>query len=118
MRTAPRVYTAQVDIDRLQALIFALPNDQHVQVTLDDGRVFTGIVAGRPMTMQFFDPDGREGTNGTVRLEQPALEHPEQARWVDLFLDQIVEVRQLDRGEIEPRPAPGASDTVHRPRPN
>lgn len=115
MRTAPRVYTRQVDIDRLQSMIFALPNNQHVQVTLDDGRVFTGIVAGRPMTMQFFDPDGREGTNGTVRLEQPALEDPEQARWVDLFLDQIVEVRPLDRHEIEPRPAPGATDTRHRP---
>lgn len=115
MRTAPRVYTRQVDIDRLQSMIFALPNDRHVQLTLDDGRVLTGIVAGRPMTMQFFDAEGREGTNGTVRLEQPALEHPEDARWVDLFLDQIVEVRPLDRNEIAPRPASGASDTVHRP---
>lgn len=113
MRIAPRVYTAQADIDRLQALIPELPNDRHVRLTLDDGRVFTGIVAGRPMTMQFFDADGREGTNGTVRLEQPALDRPEDARWVDLFLDQIVEVRPLDRHELDPRPAAGASDTVH-----
>ncbi|HEY4555477.1 MAG TPA: DUF3247 family protein [Lysobacter sp.] len=118
MRIAPRVYTAQVDIDRLQARIFELPNDQHVELTLDDGRVLRGIVAARPMTMQFFDADGREGTNGTVRLEQPALEHPEDAAWTDLFLDQIVAVRHLDRNEIEPRPTPGASDTVHSPRPD
>ena len=118
MRIAPRVYTAQVDIDRLQSRIFELPNDQHVELTLDDGRVLRGIVAARPMTMQFFDADGREGTNGTVRLEQPALERPEQAQWVDLFLDQIVSVRHLDRHEIEPRLAPGASDSAHSSRPN
>ena len=118
MRIAPRVYTAQVDIDRLQARIFELPNDQHVELTLDDGRVLRGIVAARPMTMHFFDADGREGTNGTVRLEQPALERPEQAQWVDLYLDQIVSVRHLDRHEIEPRPAPGASESAHSPRPN
>ncbi|MGY3266928.1 MULTISPECIES: DUF3247 family protein [unclassified Lysobacter] len=116
MRIAPRVYTAQYDIDRLQAMIFELPNDEHVQLTLDDGRVLSGVIAGRPMTMQFFDPNGVEGTNGTVRLEQPALEHPEQARWVDLFLDQIVEVRHLDRHELAARPAAGASDSVHSSR--
>jgi hypothetical protein len=113
MRTAPRVYTAQVDIDRLQSLIPELPNDRRVEITLVDGRVFSGIVAARPMTMQFFDADGREGTNGVVRLEQPALEQPEDARWVDLFLDQIEAIRPLDRGELDPRPAAGASDSVH-----
>lgn len=99
MRIAPRVYTAQPDIDRLQAMAFELPNDEHVQLTLDDGRVFTGTIAARPITQQFFDPNGDEGTNGTVRLEQSALEHPTDARWVDLYLDQIVEVRHLDRDE-------------------
>ncbi len=103
MRIAPRVYTAQADIDRMQAMIFELPNDEHVQLTLPDGRVFTGIVAARPMTMQFFDPDGVEGTNGTVRLEQSALEHPEDARWVDLFLDQIVSIRHIARAEAAVR---------------
>lgn len=118
MRIAPRVYTDQVDIDRLQALTFELPNDRHVQLTLVDGRVFTGIVSGRPMTMQFFDPDGREGTNGTVRIEQPALDAPEEARRVDLFLDQIAEIRPLDRGELDARPEAGASDSLHSRRPH
>ncbi|WP_162823803.1 DUF3247 family protein [Lysobacter sp. TY2-98] len=107
MRIAPRVYTAQPDIDRLQAIALELPNDEHVQVTLDDGRVFTGIVAARPITQQFYDANGDEGTNGAVRLEQSALEHPEDARWVDLYLDQIVEVRHLDRDE------PGARHPLH-----
>ena len=118
MRIAPRVYIEQADIDRLQSMIFELPNDRRVQLTLVDGRVFTGIVAARPMTMQFFDADGREGTNGTVRLEQPALDRPEQARWVDLFLDQIAEIRPLDRGELDPRPEAGASDSEHSARPH
>ena len=99
MRIAPRVYTAQVDIDRLQARIFELPNDQHVELTLDDGRVLRGIVAARPMTMQFFDADGREGTNGTVRLEQPALERPEQASMGRI---------QFGRDECALSDAPGA----------
>jgi hypothetical protein len=89
-----------------------------VQLTLVDGRVFTGIVSGRPMTMQFFDADGREGTNGIVRIEQPALDAPEQARWVDLFLDQIAAIRPLDRGELDARPDAGASDSVHSSRPH
>lgn len=118
MRIAPRVYTRQVDIDRLQSMIQELPNDRHVRLTLDDGRVLTGIVSGRPMTMQFFDAEGREGTNGTVRIGQPAMEQPEQARWVDLFLDQIVEIRPLDRGELNARPDAGATDSLHTSRPH
>lgn len=118
MRTAPLVYTAQADIDRLQALIAELPTDRHVEVVLGDGRVFDGIVAEQPITVQFFDPDGREGTNGTLRLEQPALDSPERARRVDLFLHQIAEVRPLDRHELEPRPAAGATDSVHGARPH
>ncbi|GAB6194740.1 DUF3247 family protein [Lysobacter xanthus] len=117
MRIAPHVYTDRNDIDRLQAMLFDLPNGQAVRLTLDDGRVFEGIVSGRPMTMQFFDADGREGTNGTVRIEQPALDAPMQAGWVDLFLSQIADVRHLDRHELSPRPMPGASDTVHSPPP-
>ena len=113
MRIAPRDNTEQADIDRLQALIPQLANDRRVELTLADGRVFTGIVAARPMTMQFFDADGREGTNGVVRLEQPALDEPEQARHVDLFLDQIEAIRPLDRHELDPRPAAGASDSMH-----
>ncbi|TZF88235.1 DUF3247 family protein [Cognatilysobacter lacus] len=109
MRIAPRVYTDQADIDRLQALISELPNDRHVQLTLDDGREFVGVVSGRPVAMQFFDPDGHEGTNGIVRIEQPAMEQPEQARWVDLFLDQIIAVRPLDRGELGVHAGSGAN---------
>jgi hypothetical protein len=108
MRIAPRVYTEQADIDRLQSLIPELSNDRRVEVRLVDGRVFSGIVAARPMTTQFFDADGQEGTNGVVRLEQPALDHPEDAHRVDLFLDQIESIRPLDRHELDPQP-PGTN---------
>lgn len=101
MRIADTVHTAQVDIDRLQARISELPNDAHVELSLDDGRVLAGIVSGQPTIQQFFDRSGREGSNAVVRLEQPALDAPEQAGWTDLFLDRIVRVRALDRGELE-----------------
>jgi hypothetical protein len=102
MRIADTVYTRQVDIDRIQALIIALNNDDHVALTLDDGRVLRGIVAYKPTIQQFFDRSGREGSNATVRLDQPALEAPEQAGWIDVFLDRVVSVRHLDRHELEP----------------
>lgn len=102
MRIADTVYTAQVDIDRIQALILELHNDAHVALRLDDGSELRGIVAYRPTLQQFFDRSGREGSNATVRLEHPALEAPEQAGWIDVFLDRIVKVRHLDRHELEP----------------
>lgn len=102
MRIADKVYTSQVDIDRIQTLIVMLDNDDHVALRLDDGRELRGIVAFKPTIQQFFDRDGREGSNATVRLDEPALEEPEKAGWIDVFLDRVVEVRHLDRHELEP----------------
>ncbi len=115
MRIADTVYTAQVDIDRIQALIVQLDNDDHVALRLDDGRELRGIVAHKPTIQQFFDRGGREGSNATVRLDEPALEQPDTAGWIDVFLDRVVEVRHLDRHELEPwhpsRADPAASAT-------
>ncbi|PCR31580.1 hypothetical protein CQA89_32930, partial [Klebsiella pneumoniae] len=44
----------------------------HVEIELEDGAHLVGIVGARPSLQQFFDIEGREGTNGTVRLEKPA----------------------------------------------
>ena len=52
----------------------------------------------RAIALVFFGPDGREGTNAVVRLEQPALERPETAGWLDVWVDRIHEVRRLDPG--------------------
>ena len=102
MRIAETVYTAQVDIDRIQTLILQLNNDDHVALRLDDGSELRGIVAYKPTIQQFFDRSGREGSNATGRLDQPAREQPDAAGWPDLFLDRVVEVRHLDRHELEP----------------
>lgn len=118
MRIADTVYTRQVDIDRIQGLIAGLHNDDHVALALDDGRVLRGIVAMKPTIQQFFDRDGREGSNAIVRLDQPALEAPERAGWVDVFLDRVVAVRHLDRHELPAHGAatPGPSLRIDRPR--
>lgn len=118
MRIADTVYTRQVDIDRIQALIAGLHNDDRVALALDDGRVLRGIVAMKPTIQQFFDRDGREGSNAIVRLDEPALEAPERAGWVDVFLDRVVAVRHLDRHELGARD-PGARAPrlrIDRPR--
>jgi hypothetical protein len=97
MRNANRVYTARADIEDLQAKIAALPNGAHVELELEDGERLVGIVAGRPMPQQFFDFEGKEGTNATVRLERPALDHPMHTPAPrDVWLDRIVAIRRLD----------------------
>lgn len=102
MRIADTVYTSQPDIDRIQTLIKRLDNDDHVELTLNDGRVLRGVVAHKPSIQQFFDSGGREGSNALVRLVQPALDRPDEAGWLDVFLDRVVGVRHLDRHELEP----------------
>lgn len=97
MRNANRVFTSAEDIDRLRAKVEALPNGAHVEIELEDGERLVGIVAARPMLQQFFDFEGHEGTNGTVRIERPALENPTTAPLpLDLWLDRIRVVRRLD----------------------
>lgn len=102
MRIAQHVYTDQADIDRLQAMIPELPNGQPVALAMRDGTRLAGIVAVRPTIQQFFGPDGQEGSNALVRLEQPALVRPEAAGWVDVFLDEIVGIRHLEREDLLP----------------
>lgn len=97
MRNANRVFTAEADIEQLRAKVAALPNGAHVELELEDGERLVGIVAARPMLQQFFDFSGREGTNGTVRLERPALDDPDHTPAPrDVWLDRISVVRRLD----------------------
>ena len=97
--TAGRRRYVRDDIARVAAIqrnIERLPNGAHVLLGLEDGSEVTGIVAARPIAQMFFGPDGREGMNAVVRIEQPALDHPESAGWRDLWVDRIREVRRLD----------------------
>ncbi|WP_083491074.1 DUF3247 family protein [Stenotrophomonas terrae] len=68
-RTAPRVHTAQAEIEHLKALQLALDAELIVELRMKDGRVLKGTVAERPAVQQFRGPDEQEGTNGQVPLD-------------------------------------------------
>ena len=95
-RNAEHVYTEAADLERIREHIEQLPNGAHVQLQLQDGSALEGIVAARPIAQLFFGPDGNEGTNAVLRLEQPALDQPESAGWRDVWVDRIQTVRRLD----------------------
>lgn len=95
-RNAEHVYTEAADLERIREHIEQLPNGAHVQLQLQDGSALEGIVAARPIAQLFFGPDGNEGTNAVLRLEQPAMAAPEAAGWRDVWVDRILTVRRLD----------------------
>ena len=89
---AERVYTASDDIARLEALVLQLPDEARVELLLSDGGSITGVVSVRPTVQTFLDPQGEEGINGVLRIDDAA--DPSQAHYV--WLDRIREVRHLD----------------------
>ncbi len=97
-RNAEHVYTEADDLERIRQLVEQLPNGAHVRLRLQDGAELEGIVAARPIAQLFFGPDGSEGTNAVVRLEQRALSDPEGAGWRDLWVDRIRGIERLDPG--------------------
>ena len=92
-RIADHVYTDPSDIARLEGIVRALDIGDRVSLLLDDGEVVQGIVADKPRTQLFVNHEGREGMNGTVRLDEEAMVAPERAAWRDLMIDRIREVR-------------------------
>ncbi len=70
-RTAPRVHTAQADIEQLKALQLLLDAELVVELRMKDGSVLRGTVTERPAVQQFRDLDEQEGTNGQVPLDVP-----------------------------------------------
>lgn len=105
-RKAERVHTDPEAIARLQGLIAQLPAGARVSVLMEDGVEISGIVVARPMTQLFFSPDGMEGTNSLLRLEQPAMYNTETGNTVEIWLDRIALIRRLDPLE-QPGPVPG-----------
>lgn len=88
---AEHVYTTAEDIARLEARTGALPDEARVAVTLDDGSRVEGVVATRPVVQSFHDPQGREGINAVVRIDD--ARDPDRAHY--LWLDRIREIRAL-----------------------
>ena len=91
-RSAPRVCTARADIERVVALIAALPAHGHVVLRLRDGSTCAGVVRVRGSAGVFRDPQGLEGMNAGIILECP--DAPGAARHV--WLDQVEHVEHLD----------------------
>ena len=91
-KTAERVYTDDADIARLEGLMEQLPDEARVELLLADGSSIAGVVSVRPTVQTFLDPQGEEGINGVVRIDDAA--DPSQAHYV--WLDVIREVRRLD----------------------
>lgn len=72
------LYTRQADIERLEAMVQALPDEAVVELRLVDGGTLTGTVSTRPSVQVFRDADGVEGFNAVVRLDDqrdPAHAH-------------------------------------------
>lgn len=106
-RVAPRIYTHQVDLVRLESVVQQLRQDQRVQVTLLDGGQQTGIVSAVPVMQVFFDPQGREGMNAMVKLDHRAGDQD-----CTLWLDEIASITRL------PNPSPPQPSNAWPPDPN
>ena len=111
-RTAPRVYSDQHDIAALEACAARLPDEARVDIVLRDGSCVSGTVAMRPSLQSFLDADGREGSNGMVRIDQAG-----DARGAPTYfwLDDVLDITRLDATAAEaaidhPRPEPGRGD--------
>ena len=95
-RVAPRVHIANAEIAQLEALALRLPQDQRVQVRLDDGRELTGMVSQTPTIQTFYDPDGQEGLNAIVRIEAFLDDgRPHEGGEHYIWLDHIEDVMPL-----------------------
>ncbi|MEO7199419.1 MAG: DUF3247 family protein [Dokdonella sp.] len=91
-RRAPRVCTTQADVERVVALIAALPAHGHVVLWLRDGSSRTGVVSVRASVQVFRDPEGLEGMNAEITLE---CRDAPGGDW-RLWLDQVERVEHLD----------------------
>jgi len=94
-RTAKRVFTDPGDIEHLRAQIHQLCEGAFVRLTMKDGTRQQGTVSDRPQAQVFFNPDGQEGTNAVVRLEDPAMD-PAGATQREFWLDEIARIERLD----------------------
>lgn len=85
-KRAEKVYVEAVDIARLEQRVEELPSDAHVRITLENGEIFTGIVAERPSMQVFEDSVGAEGLNGLVRIENAAAPSGSIYVWLDVIV--------------------------------
>ena len=78
-----RVLTGRDGIDRLNALITVLDDEEQVRLVLDDGGIEEGVVAARPTLQVFRAGDGEDGANALLRLETLTGDGPSRYLWLD-----------------------------------
>lgn len=93
-RQAPQICTTDADVRRLVTLISQLPAHGRVVLTLRDGKMYDGVVKVRASTQVLRNPQGEEGINAAITLENPEAPH---GAW-NLWLDQVKHVEHLDSG--------------------
>lgn len=91
-RRAPDVCVAEADVERLSALIMALPAHGRVVLHMRDGSAVSGVVHVRGSIQVFRDAADREGMNAEIVLECPEVPGGIQPIW----LDQVERVEHLD----------------------
>lgn len=82
---ADHVYTEQADIALIESRIVALPDEAIVELTMGDGRKLKGVVSARPSIQTFRNPQGEEGINALLRIDD--LQQPQRAHY--LWLDEV-----------------------------
>lgn len=85
------LYTRQADIQHLEALIQELPDEAMVELRLTDGARVAGTVSTRPSVQVFRDPEGAQGFNAVVRIDD--RQDPDHAHYI--WMDRIAEVVHL-----------------------
>lgn len=93
---ADRVYRDAAQIERLTALIKQLPDEGLVDLQLIDGSWRAAVVTARPSLQTFLDPNGREGVNAVVRIDDPATGRSDYL-WID-EIARIFPVHSATRG--------------------
>jgi hypothetical protein len=89
---ADRVYTRKTDIQHLEELVDELAINAKVSLKLSNNGITEGVVAATPSVQVFRDPQGKEGTNGVVKLIDP-----ERPDWSELvWLGDIRHLVHLD----------------------
>ncbi|NII11946.1 DUF3247 family protein [Oleiagrimonas sp. C23AA] len=91
-RHADHVELSSAACEHIEDLTRQLPANARVTVVEKNGTIYTGTVVERPITQVFKGPDGKQGINAVLRLEDPQVPTWNRKVW----LDQIDRVEKLD----------------------
>ncbi|QWP75472.1 DUF3247 family protein [Lysobacter sp. K5869] len=91
---ADRVYRDAAEIERLTALVAGLPDEGLVDLQLIDGSWRAAVVTTRPSLQTFLDPEGNEGVNAVVRIDDPTTGRSDY-----LWIDEIARIRPVHSAE-------------------